>query len=86
MTFSSIPTSTGMDCVQTALLIIFQTLFTLKIEEFILLTNVGRFRLVRICLMWTWSCHNRYTTLKHKFFPQMVPIVGTQFVAQAQKS
>ena len=68
MTFSSKTTSTHVDSVHTAFLIVLPISFTLKIEEFILLKNIGRFRLVRTCLMWTWSYHNRYTTLKHKLF------------------
>ena len=64
MTFPSKITSTRVNGVHTAFLIVFPISFTLKIEEFILLTNVGRFRLVRTCLMWTLSYHNHYTTLK----------------------
>ena len=75
MTFPSKTTPIRMDIVHAAFLIIFPISFTLKIEEFILLTNVGWFRLVRTCLMWTWSCHNRYIILKHKLFPQTAPIV-----------
>ena len=86
MTFPSKTASTRVDSVHTAFLIVLPISFTLKIEEFILLKNIGRFRLVRTCLMWTWSYHNRYTTLKHKLFLQMAPIIGSQFVAQAQKS
>ena len=69
MTFPSKTASTRVDSVHTAFLIVFPISFTLKIEEFILLTNIGRFRLVWTCLMWTWSFHNRYTTLKHKLSP-----------------
>ena len=86
MTFPSKIASTSVDGVHTAFLIVFSISFTLKIEEFILLTNVGRFRLVQTCLMWTWSCHNHYTTLKHKLFPQTALIVRSRFVAQAQKN
>ena len=53
MTFRSKTISTGMDCVQTIFLMIFQILLMLKIKEFILLMNVGRFRLVRARFMWT---------------------------------
>ena len=81
MTFPSKTASTRVDGVHTAFLRVFPISFTLKIEEFILLTNIGRFRLVRTCLMWTWSYHNRYTTLKHKLFPQTAPILGSRFVA-----
>ena len=86
MTFPSKTASIRVDGVHTAFLIVFSISFTLKIEEFILLTNVGRFRLVRTYLMWTWSCHNHYTILKHKLFPQTTPIVRSRFVVQAQKS
>ena len=86
MTFPSKTASTYVDGVHTAFLIVFPISFTLKIEEFILLTNIGRFHLVRTYLMWTWSCHNHYTILKHKLFPQTTPIVGSRFVVQAQKS
>ena len=86
MTFPSKTASTRVDGVHTAFLIVFLISFMLKIEEFILLTNVGRFRLVWTYLMWTWSYHNRYTTLKHKLFPQTAPIIGSQFVTQSQKS
>ena len=68
MTFPSKTASTRVDSVHTAFLIVFPISFTLKIEEFVLLMNVGRFRLVQTRLMWTWSCHNCYTTLKHKLF------------------
>ena len=81
MTFPSKTASTRVDGVHTAFLRVFPISFTLKIEEFILLTNIGRFRLVQTCLMWTWSYHNRYTTLKHKLFPQTAPILGSRFVA-----
>ena len=54
MTFSSKTASTRVDCVHIAFLIVFLIPFTLKIEEFILLTNVGRFHLVWTCLMRTW--------------------------------
>ena len=50
--------STCMDDMYTAFLIVFLISFTFKIKELILLTNVSRFRLMRTCLMWTWSCHN----------------------------
>ena len=50
--------STCMNGMYTAFLIIFPMSFTFKIDEIILLTNVSRFRLMRTCLMWTWSCHN----------------------------
>ena len=46
-------TSTCMDGMYTAFLIVFPISFTFKIEEIILLTNVSRFRLMRTCLMWT---------------------------------
>ena len=68
MTFPSKTASTHVDSVHTTFLIVFPISFTLKIEEFVLLMNVGRFRLVQTRLMWTWSCHNCYTTLKHKLF------------------
>ena len=50
--------STCMDDMYTAFLIVFPISFTFKIKELILLTNVSSFRLMRTCLMWTWSCHN----------------------------
>ena len=49
---------TCVDGVHNAFLIVCLISFTLKIEELILLTNVGRFHLMRTRLMWTWSCHN----------------------------
>ena len=81
MTFPSKTASTRVDGMHTAFLIVFPISFTFKIEEFILLKNVGRFHLVRTCLMRTWSYHNRYTILKHKLSPQTAPIVGSRFVA-----
>ena len=86
MTFPSKTTPICVDSVHVAFLIIFPISLTLKIEEFILLMNVGWFCLMRTCLMWTWSRYNRYITLKHKLFPKTVPIVGSRFVAQAQNS
>ena len=53
MTFPSKTTLVRMDIVYAAFLIIFLIFLMLKIEKFILLTNVGRFRLVRTCLMQT---------------------------------
>ena len=76
--FPSKIASTHMDGMRTAFLIVFPISFKFKIEELILLTNISRFRLMRTCLMWTWSYHNRYTTLKHKLFPQTAPILGSQ--------
>ena len=59
MTFPSKTTPVRMDIVHAAFLIIFSISLMFKIEKFILLTNVGWFRLVRTCLMRTWSRHNR---------------------------
>ena len=59
MTFPSKTTPIRVDNVHAAFLIIFPITLMLKIERFILLTNVGWFLLVRTCLMWTWSRHNR---------------------------
>ena len=87
MSYMTFPLKTApirVDGVHAAFLIIFPISLTLKIEEFILLTNVGWLRLVRTCLTWIWSRHNRYTILKHKLSPQTTSIVGTQFVAQIQ--
>ena len=86
MTFPPKTVSTCVDRLQAAFLIVVQILFTLKIEEFILLTNVDEFYLMRIGLVWSWSRYDRYTTLKHKFSPQTALIVRSQIVAQAQKS
>ena len=58
VTFPSKTASTRVDGMHTAFLIVFPISFTIKIEELILLTNISRFRLMRTCLMWTWSCHN----------------------------
>ena len=49
--------STCMGGMYTTFLIVFPISFTFKIKEIILLMNVRRFRLMRTCLMWTWSCH-----------------------------
>ena len=59
MTFPSKTTPVRMDIVHAAFLIIFSISLMFKIEKFILLTNVGWFRLVQTCLMRTWSRHNR---------------------------
>ena len=59
MTFPSKTTPIHVDGVHATFLIIFPISLMLKIERFILLTNIGWFRLVRTHLMWTWSCHNR---------------------------
>ena len=56
VTLPSKTASTRVDRMHTAFLIVFS--LTFKIEELILLTNISRFRLMRTCLMWTWSCHN----------------------------
>ena len=58
MTFPSKTASTCVDGVHNAFLIVCSISFTFKIEELILLTNIGRFRLMRTRLIWTWSCHN----------------------------
>ena len=49
--------STCMGGMYTAFLIVFHISFIFKIKEIVLLMNVRRFRLMRTCLMWTWSCH-----------------------------
>ena len=64
-TFSSITTSTCVERLQAAFLIVVQILFTLKIVKFILLMNIGWFCMVRTSLVWSWSRHDRYTPLKH---------------------
>ena len=58
VTFPSKTASTRVDGMYTTFLIVFPISFMFKIEEFILLMNISRFRLMRTCLMWTWSCHN----------------------------
>ena len=58
VTFPSKTASIRVDGVHTTFLIVCPISFTFKIEELILLTDIGRFRLMRTCLMWTWSCHN----------------------------
>ena len=84
VTFPSKTASTCVDGMHTAFLIVFPISFTFKVEEIILLMNIHRFRLMRACLMRTWSCHIfRYPLLMHKFFPQTAQIVGTRFAAQA---
>ena len=78
VTFPSKIASTCVDGMYTVFLIVLPISFTFKVEEIILLMNIRRFRLMRTCLMWTWSCHIiRYTLLTHKFSPQMAPIVGS---------
>ena len=49
--------STCMGGMYTAFSIFFPISFTFEIEEIILLMKVRKFRLMRTCLMWTWSCH-----------------------------
>ena len=58
VTFPLKTASTRVDGMHTAFLIVFPISFTFKIEELILLTNISKFRLMRTCLMWTWSCYN----------------------------
>ena len=58
ITFPSKTTPICVDSVHAAFLIIFPISLMLKIKRFILLTNIGWFRLVRTYLMWTWSRHN----------------------------
>ena len=57
VTFPSKTASIRVDGMHTAFLIVLTISFTFKIEKLILLTNISRFRLMRACLMWTWSCH-----------------------------
>ena len=59
MTFPSKANSVRMNIVHAAFLMIFSISLTFKIVKFILLTNVGWFRLVRTSLMRTWSRYNR---------------------------
>ena len=59
MTFPSKTTHICINVVHAAFLIIFSISLMFKIVKFILLTNVGWFRLVRTSLMRTWSRHNR---------------------------
>ena len=58
VTFPSKTASIRVDGMHTTFLIVCPISFTFKIEELILLTDVGRFRLLRTHLMWTLSCHN----------------------------
>ena len=86
VTFPSKTTSTRVNGMHTAFLIVLPISFTFKVEEIIRLMNIHGLYLMRTYLMWTWSCHIvRYTLLIHKFFSQTAPIVGSQFGAQAQK-
>ena len=86
MTFPLKTASTCVDGMYIAFLIVLPIYFTFKVEEIIWLMNICGLCLMQTCLMWTWSCHIvRYTLLIHKFFPQMAPIVGSQFAVQAQK-
>ena len=58
--YVTFPSKTTFICVNgmhTAFLIVLMISFMFKIEKLILLTNISRFRLMRACLMWTWSCH-----------------------------
>ena len=59
MTFPSKTTPVRMNIVHAAFLIIFSISLMFKIVKFILLTNIGRFRLVQTSLMRTWFRHNR---------------------------
>ena len=86
VTFPSKTASTRVDGMHTAFLIVFPIAFTFKIEELILLTNISRFAWCG--LVWCGpdpAIINCYTILNHKFFPQTAPIIGSQFLAQAQK-
>ena len=86
VTFPLKTASTCVDGMYTAFLIGLLISFTFKVEEIIRLMNICGLCLMQTCLIWTWSCHIvRYTLLMHKFFPQMAPIVGSKFAAQAQK-
>ena len=70
VTFPLKTASTCVDGMHTAFLIVFPISFMFKVEETILLMNICRFRLMRTCLMQTWSYHIvRYTLLMHKFSP-----------------
>ena len=53
MTFSPKTTSTCVKRLQATFLVIVQILFTLKIVEFVLLTNVGWFRMMQTSLVWS---------------------------------
>ena len=57
VTFPLKTASTHVDGMHTAFLIVLTISFTFKIEKLILLTNISRFRLMRACLMWIWSCY-----------------------------
>ena len=59
MFFPSKTTLVHMNIVHAAFLMIFSISLMFKIVKFILLTNVGWFRLVRTSLMRTWSRYNR---------------------------
>ena len=59
MTFPSKTTPVRMNIVHVAFLMIFSISLMFKVVKFILLTNVGWFRLVRTSLMRTWSRHSR---------------------------
>ena len=79
--------STGMGGMYTVFLIFFLISFTFEIKEIILLMKVHRFHLMRTCLMWSWSSHiEPLYLLMHKFFPQTVPIIGSQFLGSNPNS
>ena len=59
MTFPLKSTSVRMNSMHAAFLMIFSISLMFKVVKFILLTNVGWFRLVRTSLMRTWSRHSR---------------------------
>ena len=76
--------SACMGGMYTAFSIFFPISFTLEIDEIILLMKVRRFRLMRTCLMWSWSCHiESLYLLMHKFSPQTAPIVGSRFLSSS---
>ena len=56
--FPSKTASIRVDGMHIAFLIVLMISFTFKIEKLILLTNISRLRLMRACLMWTWSYHD----------------------------
>ena len=53
VTFPLKTTSTCVDGMHTAFLIVFPIFFTFKVEEIIMLMNIRRFRQMQTCLKWT---------------------------------
>ena len=65
VTSSSITTSTCVERLQAAFLLVVHVISMFKVVKLTLLMNISWFCMVQTSLVWSWSRHNHYNPLKH---------------------